>query len=571
MRLQTGILVFTAALPLLGGFDIRMGSGERDIARYKEYGYNAAVLGPVTQLASFDDSAPGALPPGSRLRTQIEETRGKFREQAARAKELGLKVVTSTDEILLPSAVIESLGAKIARDDDPKRIDLDKEAFWELYRAKYREVLSKFPEIDYIMVRTGENYSFLHDGYSGQMIAERNVERAQSPAYIRNMQRLINETRKIVVDEFNRQLIWRTWDLGNAGFHANIEVYDKVLAGVKERKGLIFAVKFTQTDFWRYNDFNPSIGRGGVDQIIEFQAAREYEGKGAFPDYVGEEHAAAMKRCRDLGVKGVWIWNFGGGWGGPKLQSDRWVRLNIFATSKLAENPGADPRKIAEEWAAREFGEKAAPKVAEMLMLSDDSVLGFRYIAPYSRNHKGWLPARNIMRDDIIRGETVLREEGGLQILYEGSKYALQEALEEKTRAAATATRMLKLFESVRAEIVAARGQRVFEEARNTIAYMESLATVMSHYVRGMFLYYGSQENGDAKASAQALAELRAWRAEWRRYQNEIAKLPGVATVYRSMNNYGGTPNPKGAMEETCEKALSVLEAAAGNSHPAKR
>ena len=368
------------------------------------------------------------------------------------------------------------------------------------------------------------------------------------------MQRLIAETRRLVVDEFGRTLIWRTWDLGNDGFHGDVSVYDKVLAGVKERKGLIFSIKFTQTDYWRYNDFNRAIGRGGVDQIVEFQAAREYEGKGAFPNYVGEEHAVAMRRCRDLGVKGVWIWDFGGGWDGPHLKSDRWVRANIYATAKLAVDPDADPRVLAREWAAGEFGRAAAERVAEMLLLSDDAVLGFRYIAPYSRDHKGWLPARNIMRDDIIRGEKVLGKEGGLRLLYEGSKHALDEALEEKTRALETVRRMREIFESVR------KPERVFTEAANSLVYMESVAAVMASYVRGMFLFYRWEETGAAELRARALAELREWRAQWRRHREEIPRLEGVASVYRSQNNYRGTPDVSGAMAETCERALLRLE-----------
>jgi uncharacterized protein len=83
-------------------------------------------------------------------------------------------------------------------------VDLGKEAFWELHRAKFREVLRAFPEIVYVMVRTGENYSFLHDGYSGQLIAERISSSTRSDAYFRNMPHLINETRNVVVDEFGR-------------------------------------------------------------------------------------------------------------------------------------------------------------------------------------------------------------------------------------------------------------------------------------------------------------------------------------------------------------------------------
>lgn len=545
------LILAAMASSAFAAFPLRIGSGETDIARYKEYGYNAAILTSFTQLATFDQAAPGALPQQSPLRQQIEETRRLFRQQAAKAKALGIDAIASTDEIQLPTAVLEQLAGKVTLASDPRRVDFDKEAFWQLYRAKYREVLKAFPEIRYVMVRTGENYSFLHDGYSGQIISEPGIERAKSPTFIRNMQRLILETRRIVVDEFGRQLIWRTWDLGNNGFHGDVNVYDQILAGVKERKGLIFSIKFTQTDYWRYNDFNPAIGRGGVDQIVELQAAREYEGKGAFPNYTGEEHAGALRRCRDLKVKGVWIWNFGGGWEGPHLKSDRWVRANIYSTAKLAENPDADPKQLAQDWATREFGPAAAPHVAEMLMLSDDAVLAFRYIAPYSRQHKGWLPARNIMRDDIIRGERVLGNEGGLRILYEGSKYALDEALAEKSQALDTVRRMRAIL---------ARASQIPEDALNSLAYMESIAAVMAHYIRGMFLYYHWQENSDSTTKQQALTELRAWRKAWHHHRTEIPKLTGTASPYRSLNNYRGTPNTTDAMQETCEKALLPLE-----------
>jgi hypothetical protein len=535
-------------------FEIRLGSGETDLAYYSEYGYNAASAGNLSQLAAFEQSAPGAIPKGSRLRLQIEERRRALRADLTRARSLKLKLLLSTDEILLPTAVMEYLRGKITRDDDPKRVDLDKEEFWELYRSKYREVLRDFPEVAYVMVRTGENYSYLLDGYSGQLIAERSTSKVRSDTYIRNMQRLIRETRRVVVDEFGRTLIWRTWDLGNHGFHASPEVYDRVLAGIEDRKGLIFSIKFTATDYWRYNDFNPNIGRGGVDQIVEFQCAREYEGKGAFPDYTGPEHAEAMQRLAAVSaVKGVWIWNFGGGWGGPHLKNDRWVRLNIETTARLAKDPRLPPRKLAGQWAEREYGKRAASAVADMLMLSPEVVLGFRYIASYSRNNRGWLPARNIMRDDIIRGEKVLGGEGGLRLLYEGSRHALEEALAEKEKAARDATRMKRIFESARAGIVAERGERVYRESLNTLLYLESLARVMSHYVRGMFLYYDGQ-------NTRALAELRMWRAEWRRYRSEIPKLEGVASLYRSLNSQK-EDDSAGAMEDTCEKALAALAA----------
>jgi hypothetical protein len=556
-------IIFCAALLAAAAaaappFALRMASGEQDLARYRENGANVAALSPrgggLTQLATYAEVAPRALPPGHPLRVEIERSRKEFRDQIREASRLGLAVCISTDEIQIPTPVFDALRSSITRADDPRRVDIEKEEFWKIYRAKYREVLREFPEIAYVQVRTGENYSHLFDGYTGLLIAEKDFNTTRSDTYIRNMQRLIDETRRIVVDEFHRKLIWRTWDLGNHGFHASPAVYDRVFAGITHREGLIVSIKYTHTDFWRYNDFNPNIGRGGIEQIVEFQCAREYEGKGAFPDYVGEEHAAAMRYIRRRGAAGVAIWHFGGGWGGPHLKNDRWVRLNIYTTSRLARDPDLSPRRLAEEWAAQEFGAKAARRVADMLLLSDDCVLAFNYIAPYARRHEGWLPNRNILRDDIIRGEKQLGGEGGLRLLYEGSKDALDEACAEKRQAVELAARMLSMFD-------AARGEQPFVEARNSLVYLHSLATVMSHYVQGMFRYYQWKDTGAEPARREAREQLELWRKAWDGYRAEIPRLPGTASLYRSQNSQR-PDSTEGAMESTCEAARQDLDQA---------
>jgi hypothetical protein len=138
---------------------------------------------------------------------------------------------------------------------------------------------------------------------------------------------------------------------------------------------------------------------------------------------------------------------------------------------------------------AREFGKVAAAKVAEMLMLSPEAVLRFRYVAPFARANKGWLPSRNIMRDDIIRGGKDV-----LDAIYAGSREHLLEGMNEKLEAVRYTERMREAFESARADIVAARGETVYRDALNSLLYEEALARVMAQYVRGMFLYHRFQE-----------------------------------------------------------------------------
>ena len=563
-----GGVSFCAAAPM----EIRLGSGESDLERYKEYGYNVALLGELTPLASYEALCPGAIAKDSALGKRIQQHRKKFLENCKRARELGLEVCLATDEIQLPTVVLEHFRQSILRAGQPARVDFESAAFWDLHRAKYREVLRAYPDIAYVMVRTGENYSHMEPAYRGPAAKDRKaddytghtvLDKKMDEAYFRNMCRLIEETRRVVVDEFKRKLIWRTWDLGNNGFHANPKVYDRVLEGLPERKGLILSIKFTQTDFWLYNDFNPNIGRGNIPQIVEFQCAREDEGKGAFPDFMGLEHARAMRQARDFGVKGAWIWDFGGGWGGPFIKSDRWVRANIEATTRLAQDPDLSPRLLAEQWAAKEFGAAAAPKVAEMLLLSSECVRKCFYVAPYACDHRGWLPSRNLLRDDIIRGETVKNGNGGTRQLYQGSKHSLAEALQEKEEAVAQAGRMVGLFQSAREKIVAERGVPVYEESLSSLLYLEALTKVVCHYVRGIFLFYQWQETGDVATAARAEKELLDWRQAWQDYQTQVPKLPGVASLYRSQNTQE-PDSTQGAMSDTCEAALRALISRAG-------
>lgn len=523
-------------------FELRLGSGEKVFERYKEYGYNAALIGGLTQLATFDSVCPGAIAQGAPLRERIGSQREKFEQQYEHARALGLEICLGVDEVSLPVPVFE----RLQKSGVVSGIDYDNPDFWQIYRAKYREVLKAFPEVAFVMVRTGENYSHPEEGYIGRTVWQGKYDEI----YFRHMRRLIEETRKLVVDEFGRTLIWRTWDLGNSGFHASPAVFDRVLEGVTNRKGLILSIKYTQTDFWCYNDFNPMIGRGSLPQIVEFECAREYEGKGAFPDYVGPEHAEAMRKARELGAKGVWVWDSGGGWGGPFLKSDRWLRLNVEATSRLAQNPELSPRALAEEWAAKEFGTKAAAKVADIMMRSPECIRKSMYVEAYARSHRGWLPSLNLLRDDIIRGP--------IKSLYAGAKQALPEVLREKEEAMQLATRMRTDFESVKRDVEKERGQQVYDEALSSLIYLESLTKVTAHYVSGMFLYYHWQETGQQGEGKRAKRELMLWRSAWQEYQSSIPKLPGAASPYRSQNSQE-PDSAKEAMADVCEQALQKL------------
>jgi len=241
--------------------------------------------------------------------------------------------------------------------------------------------------------------------------------------------------------------------------------------------------------------------------------------------------------------------------GSGEKSIERYTEYGYTAASRLAQNCDASPRQIAEDWAAKEFGAKAATNVAEMLMLSAECVRKCVYIEAFAREHRGWKPSLNLMRDDIIRGEV-------LKQLYDGSKKSLPEVFAEKDEAVALAARTRSLYENSRRDITAERGERVYQESLSSLLYLENLAQVMDHHIKGMFSCYQWQETREAAPAAKAQRELLAWRAAWARHQTEIAKLAGGASIYRSQNrsqNPTDGSSTRGAMAELCEAALQTL------------
>jgi hypothetical protein len=205
-------LFWLALLPVAAEppFPLRMASGETNLARYREAGANVVALGTgagLTQLATYAEVAPTACPlVSSAHRDRAAQGRNSVRK-SGKPTRLGLAVCIGTDEIQIPTPVFDALRSSITRADDPQRVDLDRKSSGRSIVSKYREVLRAFPEIAYVQVRTGGNYSHLFNGYTGLLIAEKDFSPTRSDAYVRNMQRLIDETRRIVVDEFHRKLI----------------------------------------------------------------------------------------------------------------------------------------------------------------------------------------------------------------------------------------------------------------------------------------------------------------------------------------------------------------------------
>ena len=107
--------------------------------------------------------------------------------------------------------------------------------------------------------------------------------------------------------------------------------------------------------------FNPCIGIGKHQQVVEVQCQREYEGKGAHPNYIAKGVIDGFEEFKKPGIKkpyclnqvkdnplfkGVWTWSRGGGWGGPYIKNEFWIELNAYVISHWASNPLKTEKEI---------------------------------------------------------------------------------------------------------------------------------------------------------------------------------------------------------------------------------
>lgn len=358
-----------------------------------DWGYNGQVIGSIGGIQTFDDLAPGLLPEGSPERNWALAHVEELKLQVKAAHAAGIKCYASTDLILLPKKLIEKYKDDICNQNN--RIDIDRPKTKEIFRALLRETFQRVPELDGIVVRTGEVYlqDYPYHAASGDFSAQKR----QGGSAILHGEASHIAILKILREELcvrlNKMVIYRTWSFGPQNFHENPRYYLKVTDAIDPHPNLIFSVKHQQGDFHQLTPFNPTLMIGRHRQIIEVQCQREAYGKGAHPYYIGdgvingwEEYHWLMKPGLPCGLRdvitnrlcaGVWTWSRGGGWEGPYISNELWCELNAYVIAKYAENPSRTEEEVFDEYARTKLKLSAAdvPKFRELNLLSAKAVL----------------------------------------------------------------------------------------------------------------------------------------------------------------------------------------------------
>jgi hypothetical protein len=511
-----------------------------DPGHLKAYGYNGQAFKHINTVVTFEAIAPGVFPATPEEGEWLRQTRDRIRREISDAKAAGLSVFYHIDLFVLPTRILEHFGSRLL-DPVTGRISVDQPFTLELHRVMLDEIFRVFPEVDGLIIRVGETYLFDTPYHSGNGAVQYSLENPVENK-IRQFVTLLQFLRQEVCETYGKTLIHRTWDTWPNRFHANRDFYVRVTDQIQPHEKLIFSVKHTQVDFHRWVEFNPCLMQGRHRQVVEVQCQREYEGKGAYPNYIargvieGFEEQAERKGLRDIQdhplFAGIYTWSRGGGWYGPYVDrsNELWCDLNAYVVTQWGRNPEKSEEEIFRSYAEEVLGmsEQDAGIFRRIALLSSDAVLKGKCCAVYDRREKeqpGY-PTNQWMRDDVLQGFDRLEQ----PFEYLREMNAVDAALQEKAESVALWQQMRELCCSFSPQVDGGTREVIFSSVEYGLRFFTAVEAAWRALLPGWCVL-----QGDEVSSGSIDRALAGFDQAWAHYETLSATHPRCASLYRAV------------------------------------
>lgn len=500
------------------------------------WGFNAEIGGSAAGFQTFDSVSPDIAPAGSPERANAAENLASLQKVIKSVHARGLKLFGGTDIFVFPKTLV--IREKMAICDEKGRIDILRPRTQELFRLMLRETFEKAPDLDGLVIRTGEVYLHQYPFHvaSGNFS---DTKRQGGTAIIHGAAshiEILRILREEVCERLGKKLIYRTWSFGPQSFHEDPALYLKVTDAIPPHPNLIFSIKHTKGDFHQLTIFNPTILIGKHRQIIEVQSQREAYGKGSHPFYVGqgviegfEEHAWLMKPGQPKGLRdvvdsplyaGTWTWSRGGGWEGPFITNGLWCELNTYVVASFAKNPKRTEAEIFHEFATQKLklSESDAELFHRLNLLSTRAVLRGQMTTLGAHINEWW--ARDHFFEEPDLADFV-------------RKGLVEKALAEKAEAIA----MWREIETL-ADRIHFADQATSDFVRVSCAYGRIKYSIVEQAWTILFLGKAGDASGTYDREKLRAAIAR-YDALWTEFRELAAKNPACASLHKDIGFEG--------------------------------
>ena len=482
----------------------------KDPRKLAAWGYDGQVVAdwrPPTTAITFERVEPDIFPPGSDALAWVEHNAAQIEARTRQIHAARLKALYHTDMIILPTRLVERHGDEIL--DRRGRISLERPMTRKLLRVALAEVFARFPDLDGLVIRTGEVYLQDLPYHTGSDPI------THGPS---SHSQLLAILREEACAKRGKLILYRTWAVD--GFTTSPGYYLSVADRVQPHPLLAFSIKHTDGDFWRTVPFNPTLGLGGHQQIVEVECQREYEGKGAHPNYIAHGVIDGFEELRSGPAKGagtapvgladlagrstfagVFTWSRGGGWNGPYIKDELWCELNAYVVSRWAQNAGPSEEAVFDEYASK-LGLTGAQVVRfrRLALLSCAGVLHGQYSTVLRLSNLAWT------RDQYLGGSDLELASDFQTIIHRG---LTGRVLAEKAYGAAIWQDVMALAEGITLDDAAAS-----EYVRVSSRYGVLLHSIIEH---GWAVMLKGTEGDRTKSYDRAtmLKHLRAYETAW--------------------------------------------------------
>lgn len=472
----------------------------------KEMGYNGKVYflfeSPALAI-NWESVSKDILPVGSEDRKWVDAKAKQIRKMHEACKEQGTSIYAMSDLVLFPKRLIEKLNIEKTF-GDPNNSLTEK-----LIRAQINEMFDQFPDLNGLVVRIGETY--LHDApyHLGAIDDKKNPEKTIIP--------LIQILKEEICEKRDKQLIFRTW----GAFDVNLKNYLKVSDAIEPHKNLIISIKHCEGDFHRSNSFSKVIGQGKHRQIIEVQSAREYEGKGAYPNYIAngviegfeeydrmpEEKINSIRELVETKPElyaGIWTWSRGGGWNGPYIKDEIWCDLNSWVMAQWGQNTDKSEEFIFNRYAIERLKLKGedVEKFRKLCLLSAEAVVRGRN-STYRDMNPWWTRDQGIAWPMVVKGDEEQKRN-----------------LAQKDESIKKWKKIVKLSKSIDWQ-----NEETKNHAIGSSEYGLKLYTI---YRTLVYMKYAA-DNGNVK---DVKKWIKAYDKAWKNYNKLAGKYSSLATLY---------------------------------------
>jgi len=513
----------------------------RDPQLLRELGYNGVVLFETTGLSGLEELSSVSDP---ELRHWIEGLMQNVRQGIERATAAGLDTYLVFDTLSLAAELVDRHGESVTCQSRPNLLCPASDQAFELSVRSLEHLLGSLPEVAGVVLRFGDNAAPGLPYLIGNDIYSAHCPRCASMGRADRIEKTIHAFHALVVEKLNKRLIARAWNVRPGGLHDTAELCSRVqarLPGEPTDDRLVLSFKFTESDFWRYQRWNPaSLTCGDRPILYELECQREFEGKGSIPNWqpslwrngppeIADDAArGGLATVVDkVNLAGLWAWVRGGGWGGPFVRDETWIDANVYAVPRLADQPDLDLGALAQDWVSNRLGidePEVVDVLSRILLRSADIALAGFYVGPYARSlDSAWHPNADWIQDDLVNADAAWRI---IRRLRNGD---LDEAIREKRVAVDAISELIQDL----SRRIHDGNRRKLEPLVHSMMYAESLFEALRDLLAGLGAYRRYTRSRDTEASEACRQRLLAAQSHWNHHTQRHASLAGAASAFR--------------------------------------